>query len=127
MEYDNPSPSCSSTSRANTRRAVCRCLGGASRSARNMASIAGWNGSNTRAARTGVFRGGGVAEVNACRTVRRCTRYFSANSRIDRSSTRRSRRTAANNSTLDSTPAPLDDHHKVDHHRQVVESPALTG
>ena len=78
-----PPTSCSSTSRANTRRAVCRCLRGASRSARSIASINGLTGSSTGATR-GVFRGGGTGDPNACRTVRRCTPCCSANARIDK-------------------------------------------
>ena len=31
-----------------------------------MASIAGLNGSSTRAVRTGTFRSGGIADANAC-------------------------------------------------------------
>jgi hypothetical protein len=48
-------------------------LRGASRSDRNITSIAALNGSNRGETRTGVFRGGGTADANACRTVRRCT------------------------------------------------------
>jgi hypothetical protein len=63
----------SSTNRASTRRAVCRCFFGASRSERNMSSIAALNGASRVEVRAGLFRGGGIALANACRTVRRCT------------------------------------------------------
>jgi hypothetical protein len=66
-----------------------------------IASIAALNPSNRGEDLVGVRRGGGSADVNACRTVRRCTRCLTASSRIDSSSTRASRRIAANNSTLD--------------------------
>ena len=54
-----------------------------------------------------VLRGGGTALASACRTVRRCTRYLSASSRIEQPSTRASRLIAANNSTLDPNPPAL--------------------
>ena len=82
------SASCSSTSRASTRRAVCRCLRGASRSSQqHRVDQPPSTGSSFGAARTGVFRAGGTALPNACRTVRRCTRCRSASSRIDSPST----------------------------------------
>jgi hypothetical protein len=54
-------------------RAVCCCFFGASRSLRNIASIAALNGSNRGEVRAGVLRCGGIELANACRTVRRCT------------------------------------------------------
>ena len=86
---------------------------GASRSVRNIRRSSALNGSNLRDTRTGVFRGGGTALANACRTVLRCTRCRSASARIDRSSTRASRRITANNSTLDPIPAPSPDEHRT--------------
>ena len=53
------------------------------------------------ATRTGALRSGGTAFASACRTVRRCTPYFSDSARTDNCSTRSSRRIASNNSTLD--------------------------
>lgn len=49
------------------------------------------------------FRAGRSAADSACRTVRRCTPYRSANPRIETSSNRASRRIASNNSTFDLT------------------------
>jgi hypothetical protein len=91
---------CSATSRCQTRRAVCRCLRGISRSATSQASITDAHGSIAGHLRAGYdFRSGGTAESSACRTVRRCTRCRSASSRIDTSSTRASRRIASKSST----------------------------
>jgi len=70
VEYDNPTAPCSSSSRAQIRRAVWRCFFGASRSLRNMASIAVLKGSTRCATRCGVFRAGGIADCKAWRTVR---------------------------------------------------------
>ena len=99
---------CSSTSRAKTRRAVCRCLRGAVRSsAQHRIDQTLRPAPASAPTRTGIFRSGGTAFANACRTVRRCTPYLSANARTDNSSTRSSRRIASNNSTLDlATSAP---------------------
>lgn len=72
-----------------------------------MASIASLNASRRGEDRTGTFRGAGAADASAWRTVRRCTPCRFANARIDNSSTRASRRIAANNSTLDSIPTPI--------------------
>jgi len=58
-------------------------------------------GSSFGATRTGVFRSGGTAFSNACRTIRRCTPYLSARARTDSCSTLSSRRIASNNSTFD--------------------------
>jgi len=105
-EYDTCA-SCSSTNRSKIRCAVCRCFGGASRSAANIASISPRTCSNTGAARTGRRRSGGKADSNACRTVRRCTSYLRANARIDSPPRCRSNLIAANSSTLvDPIPAP---------------------
>jgi len=71
-----------------------------------MASIASLYGSSRGEDRAGHFRGGGSAAPRAWRTVRRCTPCPRANSRIDISSTRASRRIAANNSTRDPIPTP---------------------
>ncbi|ORJ54300.1 hypothetical protein B5M45_27045 [Mycobacterium simiae] len=65
-----------------------RCFLGASRSLRNISSIAALNGSNRGAVRAAVLRGAGTADSSAWRTVRRCTPCLSANARIDNPSTR---------------------------------------
>jgi len=65
------------------RRAVCFCLRGAVASSRSIASIQPLAGSRTVVLGAGFFLGGGTAEVSACRTVRRCTPYFSAIARYD--------------------------------------------
>jgi hypothetical protein len=65
VEYDSFVASCSSTRRARIRVAVCRCFLGASRSAISIASIAALYGSSRGEDRTGRFRGGGSADVNA--------------------------------------------------------------
>jgi hypothetical protein len=58
--------------------------------------------SNTGHARTTGFRGGGTAEPNASRTVRRCVPNRDANARIDTpGSNRRARRICSYNSTRD--------------------------
>ena len=93
--------SCSATSRSNTRRVVCRCLRGASRSARRIRSISAFHGSSRDARGGSFFRGSGHADDNARATTRRPTRYFRASSRPDSPPTRESRRIAAYNSTLD--------------------------
>jgi hypothetical protein len=54
------------------------CFFGASRSLRNIASIAAVKGSSLGASRCGTFRGGGIADSSAWRTVRRCTPCLSA-------------------------------------------------
>ena len=65
---------CSATSRCQTRRAVCRCLRGTSRSASSHPSITAAYGPIAGLGRGGyAFRGGGTALASACRTVRRCT------------------------------------------------------
>ena len=61
---------------------------GASTSDRSIASIALLYGASRGAIRCGVFRGGGTADSNARRTVRRCTPCLSDNARIDSPSTR---------------------------------------
>jgi hypothetical protein len=76
----------SSTSRASTRRAVWRCFFVAVRSSVSISSINGLIRSSFGATSTGVFRGSGIGELSAARTVRRCTRYRTASSRIDNSS-----------------------------------------
>ena len=91
----------SSTSRCHTRRAVCRCLTGASRSSVSHRRTVTSCGPNTGEHRCGTFRGGGTASASAARTVRRCTRCLRASSRIDNPSSRRSRRIRSNCSTLD--------------------------
>ena len=72
-------------------------------------------GSRTVALGAGFFLGGGTAEVSACRTVRRCTPYFSASARCDISGSRRlSRRIAANSSVRDNPiPASRQDRDQV--------------
>lgn len=72
---------CSATNRCQTRRAICRCFPGTSRSATCQPSTMSTYGSIAGCARCGRLRGGGTALANACRTVRRCTRCRSANSR----------------------------------------------
>lgn len=57
-----PSTSCSVTRRSKTRFLVCRCLRGASRSARNIASMAGLNGSSRDLRGGSFFRGCGNAD-----------------------------------------------------------------
>ena len=95
---------CSATSRCHTRRAVCRCLRGTSRSPNSQESITSTYASIAgRERRAYALRAGGTALASACRTVRRCTRCLSANSRIDRCSTRLSRLICSNSSTLDRT------------------------
>jgi hypothetical protein len=61
-----------------------------------------FNGSSTGDDRVTGFRGRGVADANASRTVRRCVENLRANPRTDTSgSNRRVRRICSNNSTLD--------------------------
>jgi hypothetical protein len=68
-----PAP-CPATSRCQMRRAVCRCLGGTSRSATSHPSITAAYGPIAGRGRGGyALRGGGNALASACRTVRRCT------------------------------------------------------
>lgn len=62
---------------------VCRCLRGAVRSDRNIASIAVTNGSILRDCHLRRAGSGGAADANACRTVRRCTWWRLANARTD--------------------------------------------
>ena len=92
---------CSAISRSKIRFTVCCCLRGASKSARSIASIAGLNGSSRDLRGGSFFRGAGQAELNASRTVRRCTRYLRASARTDSPSLRLSLRIAANSSTFD--------------------------
>ena len=47
------------------------------------------------------LRGGGSADLSACRTVRRCTRWRSARPRMETPSSRRSRRICSNSFTFD--------------------------
>ena len=62
----------------------------------------GFHGSSTGDGRTTGLRGGGTADANASRTVRRCVPNRRANSRIDTSgSSRRALRICSNNSTFD--------------------------
>lgn len=68
--------------------------------------MADLNGSNRGEERTGVFRGGGSADVRARRTVPRPTWCLRASARIDMPSTRASRRIAANSSTRTLIPKP---------------------
>src|SRR5713226_2844603 len=98
-EYDTRAP-CSSHSRSKTRRAVCRCLRGASRSSRSISSITPRTPSITAAARSGVLRSGGTGEAIAWRTVRRCTSYLRASARTGIWLRCQSKRIAANSSTL---------------------------
>ena len=58
-EYDTGTP-CSSASRCQIRREVCRCLRGASRSSRSIASISPATASSTGETRSGVLRGAGT-------------------------------------------------------------------
>jgi len=92
---------CSSTSRCQTRRAVWRCLRGASRSATSHALMIFSHGPMAGDSRTGSLRGGGVESASAARTVRRCTPWTRASSRTDISFTLASRRIRSNCSTLD--------------------------
>ena len=74
LTSEQPAP-CSATSRCHTRRAVCHCLRGTSRSASSHPSITSAYGSIAGRGRRGYdLRGGGTADSSACRTVRRCTR-----------------------------------------------------
>jgi hypothetical protein len=72
---------------------VCRCLRGASRSARRISSITGLNGSSFDPG-GGLFRGRGQAEASALTTVRRPTLYLRSMARPDNPA-RASRRIAA--------------------------------
>ena len=83
------------------RLAVWCCLRGASRSATSHARIGAWCGPSCGAARGARLRGGGSAAISACRTVRRCTRWWCTNSRIDRPLSRMSLRICSNSSTFD--------------------------
>jgi hypothetical protein len=72
------------------------------RSASSQESITSTYGSIAGRVRSAyALRGGGTALASAWRTVRRCTRCLSANSRIDSFSTRLSRLICSNSSTLD--------------------------
>lgn len=92
--------------------------------------MCGLNGSRRPAVRTGVFRGGGTADSNAARTVRRCTLCRRASSRTDNPSTRASLRILANRSTLDTIPAlpvdnlPDENHDEVGPNQTVTTTPA---
>ena len=86
--------------------AVCRCLRGASRSARSLPSITDLNGSSRAERRTGVLRGAGSARVSASRTSRRCTPYLAASARTDKPPCHESRRISSNNSTLEAATGP---------------------
>jgi hypothetical protein len=97
---------CSSSSRAWTRVAVCRCLRGASRSARSHPSITALNGSSRADRRSGVLRGAGSDRVSAARTSRRCTPYLPASARTDKPPCHESRRISSNNSTLEAATEP---------------------
>jgi uncharacterized protein (UPF0303 family) len=61
---------CSSIRRASMRATVCRCLRGASRSARKISSTTGLNGSNFDARGGSFFRVAGHADAIAATTVR---------------------------------------------------------
>ena len=58
------------------RRAVCRCLRGAVRSASRIRSMKACTGANVGFARAWYGRTGGTASANACRTTRRWTPNF---------------------------------------------------
>ena len=91
----------SSTRRSQTRRAVCRCLRGALRSATSHSRMISTYGPSFGAARDACLRCGGSADCSACRTVRRCTCWRRASSRTGSPFSRRARRISSNNSTLD--------------------------
>lgn len=80
----------------------------------SIASIAGFNGPSFGACAVRGFRGAGVADTNAARTVRRCTPCRSARARIERSSRRASRRIASNSSAL------LDPNGPPHHRRPII-------
>ncbi|GAA2572055.1 hypothetical protein GCM10009862_08590 [Microbacterium binotii] len=67
----------------------------------SIASITALYGPSRGDIRDGIFRGGGIGDAKACRTVRRWTPNLSANARTDSPSTREARRISANNSTFD--------------------------
>jgi hypothetical protein len=97
---------CSSTSRCQIRFAVCRCLHGASRSARSHPSINRRYAPSFGAGRpSGRLRGGGNGDASACRTARRRTPCRRASPRIDNPSRSRSLRIRPNSSTLDPIPS----------------------
>ena len=79
---------CSSASRCQIRRQVCRCLRGASRSSRSIASISPAAESSTGACRTGALRGAGTGQASASRTIRRCTPCLRASARTPKPSCR---------------------------------------
>ncbi|MER8162296.1 hypothetical protein [Streptomyces sp. NPDC094472] len=79
---------------------VCRCLRGASRSARRIASITDLYGSSAVGRGGSFFRGSGQTESTALRTVRHDTLYLRSTSRIVMPP-RWSRRIAAYRSTFD--------------------------
>jgi len=81
----------------------------------SIASIAGFNGPSFGACAVRGFRGAGVADTNAARTVRRCTPCRSARARIERSSRRASRRIASNSSAL------LDPNGPPHHRRPIIQ------
>ena len=93
--------------RCQTRRAVWRCLRGASRSATSHSRMVGIQGPITGAARRGTARGGGSADASAWRTVRRWTSWRRARARTDSPSSRWSLRIRSNSSTLDNPFSPL--------------------
>jgi hypothetical protein len=86
-EYDTGTP-CSSASRCQIRREVCRCLRGAPRSSRSIASISPATPSSTGDCRTGVLRGAGTGEASASRTTLRCTPCLRASARTPKPSCR---------------------------------------
>jgi MFS family permease len=80
--------------RSKIRFTVCRCLRGASRSARRISSITGLNRSSFDDRGGGLFGGCGQAEASALTTVRRPTLYLRSRARPDIPA-RASRRIAA--------------------------------
>jgi DNA-directed RNA polymerase specialized sigma24 family protein len=74
--------------RCQTRRAVWRCLRGASRSASSHCRMSGSQGPITGATRVGLARGGGSGDASAWRTVRRWTWWRRASARTDSPSSR---------------------------------------
>ena len=101
---------CSSTSRSCIRFAVCRCLRGASRSAKSHESISSRYAPNAGAGRpAGRLRSGGTADPSACRTARLCTPCRRANACTDSPSNSRSLRILSNSSTLEPIPSATSD------------------
>ena len=93
----------SSTRRCQIRLAVWRCLRGALRSATSHSRIVARCAPSRGADGDAGLRGGGSADLSACRTVRRCTRWRCARPRMDTPSSRRSRRICSNSSTFDNS------------------------